>query len=96
MVLGRMLGADQREAHPYQQDRAFHSLESVNPSALWSCFSLHFLHRWQANRRSVAILPSALVIEHLCSVPVGRFSFQWVLPPEYRSLLFRLAEQEPE
>ena len=91
-----MLGADQREAHQLRQDRAFDFLESVNTFALWSDFSLHFLHRSQAIRRSVATLPSALVIEPICSVPVGRFSFQWVLPPEYRSLLFRGAEQEPE
>jgi len=34
-------------------------------------------------------LPSALVIEHVCSVPVGGFSLQWVLQPEGRSLVFR-------
>jgi hypothetical protein len=45
------------------------------------------------HRRSVAILPSALLIEHLCSVPVGRFSFQWVLQPGCRSLMFRQADQ---
>jgi hypothetical protein len=48
------------------------------------------------HRRSVAILPSALLIEHICSVPVGRFSFQWVLQPGCRSLTFRQADQEPE
>jgi len=89
--MGRLCGADQREAHQNRQDRACQV-----PFALWSCFPMQFLDRWQANRRSVAILPSALVRELVCSVPVGRFSLQWVLRPECRSLVFRLAEQEPE
>jgi hypothetical protein len=55
-----------------------------------------FVFRFRDHRRSVAILPSALLIEHICSVPVGRFSFQWVLQPECRSLTFRQADQEPE
>ena len=66
------------------------------PLALWSCLPLHFLDRWQAHRRSVAILPSALVREPVGSVPVGRFSLQWVLPPVCRSLVVRLANQEPD
>ena len=36
------------------------------------------------------------LLSMFCSVPVGRFSFQWVLPPVSRSLVFRITDQEPE
>src|ERR1700719_1623221 len=61
------------------------------PLVLLSRFHPPFLYRLQDHRRSVAILPSALLLSMICSVPVGRFSFQWVLPPVSRSLGFRVS-----
>ena len=64
------------------------------------CLFLFFVPSVDSSRpsraASVAILPSALLVEHIGSVPVGRFSFQWVLQPECRLSGSAWRTREPE